>query len=92
MWNLRPVDDQGERVPPSELELYRQDHEFLLPCCLCAYSDAKYTECAVYLMLGGPLTGTYVAVCAKSKCGYLGTYTLNNTILIVYADSCLFFL
>jgi hypothetical protein len=65
------------RVSPDEWRVFRENHEFLNPCCLCPLferqgKDSRYTEAAIYLPLSGQYKGEWVAECAKGRCGYLG--------------------
>jgi len=71
----RPVDSQGQRVAPSDLEEYRQTHLFRGPGCLCPLSGdgtTAFVEAALHLATDGRLAGRYVAICAKEACGYIG--------------------
>lgn len=73
---LTPGDADGEggaRVPPSELDEYRRQHDFKYPSCLCAMESLDpdaYTEAVVFLVTTGRLAGEYVAACATGKCKY----------------------
>ena len=72
---IRPINDAGERVTPSNLLEYRRSHDFKGPCCLCAsvHSDeAAYTESAIFLAVRGPSAGKYVSACATGHCRYWG--------------------
>jgi hypothetical protein len=45
------------------------------PCCLCplAYGqEPDFVEAAIYMVPAGPLSGEYVAGCARDRCGYFG--------------------
>jgi hypothetical protein len=66
----------GRRVSPSDLLDYRRDHDFRAPCCLCASNARGFsvTESAIYVALGGPYEGDYIAGCATDYCGYLSTF------------------
>ena len=71
----RPVKEDGQRVPPSELRNHRNTHKFLGPSCLCALKDAEqpaFTEAAIYIAVTQDMAGEYVASCAKDRCGYHG--------------------
>ena len=65
------------RVTPDALRVYRENHQFLGPCCLCPLlqplsQEPHYTEAAIYLPLRGRYKGEWVAECAEGRCGYLG--------------------
>jgi hypothetical protein len=65
------------RVVPGDLEDYRRCHDFMAPCCLCAFVDkVAYTETVIGIVAAGatsdPHFGVYVARCAKERCGYSG--------------------
>jgi hypothetical protein len=65
------------RVSPDEWRVYRENHQFLNPCCLCQLfepqgKNSRHTEAAIYLPLSGQYKGEWVAECAKGHCGYLG--------------------
>jgi hypothetical protein len=67
----------GSRVTPEDLEEYRRSHEFLAPCCLCAFTDGvEYQETTIGIVALGaasdPQHGTYVAHCSNQRCGYSG--------------------
>ncbi|KAG6906049.1 hypothetical protein DXG01_016124 [Tephrocybe rancida] len=71
-----PIDSNGIRVTPEELQGYRA-HLFRLPCCLCVMLKAKrdvreYTESEVYLSKHWESFGEYMLGCAspEMKCGY----------------------
>lgn len=73
----RPVEG-NKRVRPDALNNYRRTHQFLGPCCLCPLltplsGGSQFTEAAMYLPIFGHYAGEYVAECAKSRCGYLGS-------------------
>jgi hypothetical protein len=71
----RPINEDGERVPPSDLSAFRVLYEFRGPCCLCAfrYLDlTAYTETAILLCTEGQFVGEYIATCANDRCGYFG--------------------
>src|ERR1700742_4542741 len=78
-----------ERVTPDALHIYRRNHKFLGPCCLCPLfwpgtKETHYTEAAIYLPVQGLYKGEYVAECAESKCGYLGkSEDISETTLIM---------
>lgn len=72
----RPVHGT-ERVTPDAWHIYRKNHQFLGPCCLCPLlqplsQEPRYTEAAIYLPLRGRYKGEWVAECAEGRCGYLG--------------------
>lgn len=64
------------------LESFRRTHDFRAPSCLCAFLDEKeYTESLIGMAAGASgtsnglaadtsLSGEYVAVCARQRCGY----------------------
>jgi hypothetical protein len=74
---VRPVNEDGERIVPSELLEHRRTHEFRGPSCLCASLDSSdlgdYTEAAIFVATVGPSSGQYVAACASGQCRYWGT-------------------
>ena len=73
--SARPINDEGERVTPSDLIEYRRSHDFKGPCCLCASLDAdlaSYTESSIFLATCRPSSGKYVAACATGQCRYWG--------------------
>ncbi|KAG1835327.1 hypothetical protein DFJ58DRAFT_847452 [Suillus subalutaceus] len=69
-----PVKDDGERVVPSDLVVYRKSHQFRGPHCLCLLLDehdpGNHHEVAIVMVTQGPNAGEYLACCASSKCGY----------------------
>ncbi|KAH6879970.1 hypothetical protein BKA70DRAFT_1239155 [Coprinopsis sp. MPI-PUGE-AT-0042] len=63
------------RVRPADLEEYRRCHDFLAPCCLCAFiDDVAYTESHIGVVgasgTGSADSGHYMAECARKRCGY----------------------
>jgi hypothetical protein len=71
----RPLNDAGQRVPPSELCSHRLSHRFLGPCCLCPVTmegEITFTEAAIFMATSGHCTGHYIARCARGNCGYFG--------------------
>ncbi|KAG6913770.1 hypothetical protein DXG01_004415 [Tephrocybe rancida] len=71
-----PIDANGIRVTPSELQGYRA-HLFHLPSCLCAIQTTKgqiprHTASKVYLSEKWEFLGEYMLGCASQdeKCGY----------------------
>lgn len=65
------------RVAPGDLEDYRRCHDFMAPCCLCAFVDeVEYTETVIGIVAAGDKSdlhsGLYVARCANERCGYSG--------------------
>jgi hypothetical protein len=82
------------RVSPDEWRVYRENHEFLNPCCLCPLfepqgKDSLYTEAAIYLPLSGQCQGEWVAECAKGRCGYLGRLSFPSIDLGDLTPRCL---
>jgi hypothetical protein len=71
---VRPTNERGERVTPSDLEGHRVSHRFRGPCCLCPMlrGDDDFTEAALVLVTRGRLSGEYIAKCARNICGYFG--------------------
>ncbi|KAG2125336.1 hypothetical protein DEU56DRAFT_759366 [Suillus clintonianus] len=68
-----PADSDGERIPPSHLEKYRNGHDFKYPCCLCADGGGRgaYMEAAVYSWRNEIAGKTdWIARCASDICGY----------------------
>jgi hypothetical protein len=78
----RPVDeDKLERVKPSKLLEYREQHHFRGPLCLCPLlrtldeePTSRSIEAAILLKRSGTYVGEYVAECANGHCGYLGQF------------------
>jgi hypothetical protein len=71
----RPADGDGERVPLSSLEKYRDEHELRYPCCLCADGGGRkaYVEAAVYPWWNEVDKNTdWIVRCASDGCGYRG--------------------
>lgn len=73
----RPV-KEGVRVTPEELRQYRDTHQYLGPGCLCPLlepisEERVFREAAIYLSALGRYKGEWVAECAMSRCGYLGS-------------------
>lgn len=63
------------RIPPSELNVYRDTHQILLPCCLCPLADPHapdHVESAIYEAREGEFKGKWVASCASESCAYIG--------------------
>jgi hypothetical protein len=72
---IRPVNQGGQRVAPSELEAHRFSHDMLGPCCMCPLlrpCEDNFSEAAIFLVTRGQHFGEYVAGCATNECGYLG--------------------
>lgn len=70
----RPIGTDGLLITPAALWLYRENHVFKTPCCLCAFTDASvnhYAESAIYMATLPPFSGQYVFGCASGRCGYL---------------------
>jgi hypothetical protein len=70
----RPIKSDGVRVPPDELQQYRETHEYLGPGCLCPLLGplTAYKEAAIYLTVSGRYKGEYVAECVDDCCDYSG--------------------
>ncbi|KAG1834611.1 hypothetical protein EV424DRAFT_1341397 [Suillus variegatus] len=71
-----PVDGDGKKIPPSNLEKYRNGHNFRYPCCICADGGGRgaYVEAAVYSWwdeIAGKIDWT--ARCVSDTCGYRDT-------------------
>ncbi|KAF8327321.1 hypothetical protein F5887DRAFT_924840 [Amanita rubescens] len=68
-----PVLPDGKRVPPDELCLYRETHQYIGPGCLCPLLEplTAHKEAAIYLAVNGLYPGEYIAECADDRCGYL---------------------
>ena len=68
----RPTHEQPEaHVMPSVLHEYRQNHQFLGPCCLCPLlalqsEGLEFVEAAIYVPSCGPYAGECIAQCARS--------------------------
>ena len=71
---IRPTNERGERVAPSDLEQHWISHRFRGPCCLCpmVHGEDDITEAALVLVTHGRLSGEYIAKCARNLCGYFG--------------------
>ncbi|KAG1886554.1 hypothetical protein F4604DRAFT_1675451 [Suillus subluteus] len=68
-----PADGDGERVPPSSLEKYREGHKLRYPCCLCADGGGRkaYVEAALYSWWNEVDKNTnWIVRCTSDKCGY----------------------
>ena len=71
-----------KRLKPDALRNYRNTHQFLGPCCLCPLKfgplkkdgEPCFAEAAIYMPGVGRYEGEYIAECAKSRCGYLGSF------------------
>ncbi|OAX32109.1 hypothetical protein K503DRAFT_787415 [Rhizopogon vinicolor AM-OR11-026] len=72
-----PVNDDGERVVPSDLVAYRKSHQFRGPYCLCAITEDRdfnnHREAAMVMLTRGLNAGEHVACCALSRCGYFAS-------------------
>jgi len=74
----RPLNADGERIPPSELSDHRISHRFLGPCCICpvfmpvVQGRSLFVEAAILMVPAGRLAGQYIAACAQDRCGYVG--------------------
>ncbi|KAG1901481.1 uncharacterized protein F5891DRAFT_979322 [Suillus fuscotomentosus] len=46
-----PIDGDGKKILPFNLEIHRKEYELKYPCCLCADGRGRtaYIECMVYL-------------------------------------------
>ena len=86
----RPV--QGTKhVTPDVLRVYRKNHQFLRPGCLCPLfqplsKEPGFTKAAIYLPLHGRYKGEWVVDCAKSRCGYLGRSSFSLTMICSYTE------
>ncbi|KAG2740364.1 hypothetical protein P692DRAFT_20753508 [Suillus brevipes Sb2] len=70
-----PADGEGKKIPPCDLEKYRETHDFKYPCCLCADSGGigAYVETAVYSWWNETAEKSLrIARCASDTCGYQG--------------------
>ncbi|KAH6887787.1 hypothetical protein BKA70DRAFT_1443451 [Coprinopsis sp. MPI-PUGE-AT-0042] len=75
-----PSDNNGQRIPPDELDDYTRSHYFMPPNCLCAYVEGtKYSRCHIGLVEVAvarqecelrEFVGEYVATCRQGSCGY----------------------
>ncbi|KAG2108983.1 uncharacterized protein F5147DRAFT_652560 [Suillus discolor] len=68
-----PADDEGKKIPPSDLEKSCEEYDFQYPCCLCADEGGKeaYVEAAVYPWWDTITKKTHwTARCASDTCGY----------------------
>ncbi|KAG2084381.1 uncharacterized protein F5147DRAFT_659851 [Suillus discolor] len=45
-----PIDGDGKKILPFNLEIHREEYKLKYPCCLCADGSGRsvYIECAVY--------------------------------------------
>ncbi|KAH6891552.1 hypothetical protein BKA70DRAFT_1234145 [Coprinopsis sp. MPI-PUGE-AT-0042] len=76
-WAWPSDSDNGERIPPSELENHCRTHFFTAPCCLCTFSLGEtLVESRIGLVVVAPdgesskVVGECVAQCASKQCGY----------------------
>ncbi|KAL6300753.1 hypothetical protein BKA93DRAFT_752467 [Sparassis latifolia] len=72
-WWFRPVDADGQRVPPERFQDYRATHEFKYPGCLCASLDTDanaFTESIVAIHRSDTDSSLWVAMCSRGICGY----------------------
>jgi hypothetical protein len=91
MISIRPINERGERIPPSEFDHYRGRYDFSAPLCLCPllYRDTWPTnpvtppESSVFVSMAGPSIGEYIAECSSRRCGYFGTYGSENWVLTI---------
>jgi hypothetical protein len=77
----RPADDEGKKIHPSDLEMYRDKYDFRYPCCLCADGGGRgaYVEAAMYSWWDETIKDTYwTARCASDRCGYQGQYSRRS--------------
>lgn len=79
LFHTRPLDHNGLRVPPENLENYCKSHKILRPYCLCPLNDHydSYPLASIHKATGGIHAGNLVSSCAFSEdsrlcCGYLG--------------------
>jgi hypothetical protein len=74
------VNEDWERVTPSDLLDYRVTHLLKAPCCLCPLKMGmdQYIESAIFIARRGRLQGEYIACCATDQCGYLGERSLYS--------------
>lgn len=75
----RPLDHNGLRVPPENLENHCKSHEILRPYCLCLVNANydSYPLASIHEATSGVHAGTLVSSCTVSEdsrlcCGYLG--------------------
>lgn len=72
----RPLDPAGNLVSAKDWSIYRENHNFRAPSCLCVAVDPSqsYTESVIFKITraGSVLKGQYVAACARSTCRYFG--------------------
>ena len=73
------MNEDWERVTPSDLLDYRVTHLLKAPCCLCPLKMGtdQYIESAIFIARRGRLQGEYIACCATDECGYLGESHLH---------------
>jgi hypothetical protein len=74
-------EDKLERVEPSRLLEYREQHHFRTPLCLCPLlqihcEEPTITEAAIIEKRSGPHVAEYVAECARGRCGYFGEFSV----------------
>jgi hypothetical protein len=99
----RPVDENGARVPPSDLYQYRNTHDFRFPCCICPASQQppiddqlqaaiQYKEARVFREQEGPYSSEWVAVCVAGACEYFRKFfysiQLCRALLMYQSCSC----
>jgi hypothetical protein len=83
---VRPSNDIGERVVPSDFEAYRLSHDIQGPCCLCPllHEDVgAFAEATMKMVVRGRHAGEYAVMCAKDRCGYFGN---GNGLALDIAD------
>ena len=80
------------RVTPDKWRAYRENYDFLNPCCLGPLfqpmrEEPRYTEAAIYVPLSGRYKGEWVAECAEGHCGYRGrsSFSLKIDIFLHHA-------
>jgi hypothetical protein len=73
---VRPIGNEGQRIPVSGLRNHRLTHQFTGPGCLCPLADPTqpaFVESAIFKVGTENEHGEeYMAKCAQDKCGYSG--------------------
>ena len=74
-------EDKLERVEPSRLLEYREQHHFRTPLCLCPLlqihsEEPAITEAAILEKRSGLYVAEYVVECARGRCGYFGEFSV----------------
>lgn len=79
---FRPINDDGERVAPSDLTEHCITNGIPQPGCLCTHAHRQLNgprglsikEAQITLMSTGRHRGEYVVACAAGECEYKGVF------------------